>query len=93
MVYAFSLGFPAIGLDLVDVWSCSALILGFSAFAAIALPPSYGAGPAAASIFVLSFVGATEEQALAFSAIWWLISQLPAAALGIPSLWLLRFTK
>ena len=93
MVYAFSLGFPALGIELTDPWGCGALILGFSAFAAIALPPTYGAGPAAASLFVLSLVGVSEEQALAYAAIWWMISQLPATALGIPSLWLLRFTK
>ena len=74
MVFSFSLGFYALGIEIVDVWSTSALILGGSAFAAIALPPSFAAGPAAAAIFVLSFVGVAEEYAIAYSAIWWNIA-------------------
>ena len=93
MIYSFSLGFDALGIELYDSWTCSSLILGFSAFAAVALPPSYGAGPAAASIFVLSMVGVSEEYALAYSTIWWLISQVPAALFGVPSVWLIKEKK
>jgi uncharacterized membrane protein YbhN (UPF0104 family) len=64
--------------------------LGFSAIAAIVLPPTYGAGTVAASIFVLGLFGIDQSQAIAYSALWWIISQVPAAFLGIPCFLLLR---
>ena len=68
-------------------WSSSGLILGISAVSAIVLPPTY-VRSAAASIFILGLFGFDETNALAFSGIWWLISQVPTVILGLPSLWL-----
>ena len=90
MIASFALGFWALGIDLSNPWTIAGLILGFSALASIVLPPTYGAGTTAAAIFVLGMMGISEEQAIAYSVVWWLISQLPAMALGIPSLWVLR---
>ena len=47
--------------------------------------PTYGAGPAAASVFVLSLFGVPQATALAFAALWWLISQVPCALIGVPA--------
>lgn len=90
MIAAFALGFYALGIELVTPWTTAGLILGFSALASIILPPTYGAGTAAAAIFVLGMMGVSEEQAIGYSAVWWLISQVPAMLLGIPALWILR---
>ena len=49
------------------------------------LPPSYGAGPAAAAVFVLSAFGLSNDEALAYSVGWWMTAQLPAVALGLPA--------
>ena len=51
------------------------------------LPPGYGAGPAAASLAVLSMLGADEADALAYAGAWWVLSQLPAVGFGLPALW------
>jgi hypothetical protein len=90
MVEAFAIGLEAVGIQSQTPWTVSALILGISAVAAVALPPTYGAGPAAAAVFILSLFGISQEAALSYSALWWLISQLPAAAFGLPCLWLLK---
>ena len=93
MIASFALGFWAIGIDLGNPWTIAGLILGFSALSSIVLPPTYGAGTAASAIFVLGILGISEELAIAYAAVWWLISQLPAMGLGMPSLWVLRKWK
>ena len=90
MVVAFALGFEAIGIELAAPWTVSALILGCSAMLAFLLPPSYGAGPTAAAIFVLSLFAIDESSALAYSAIWWILSQIPALLFGVPALFFIR---
>ena len=90
MVESFAIGLEAAGIDTPSPWTLSALVLGLSAVAAVALPPTYGAGPAAASVFILSLFGVSQEAALSYSALWWVLSQVPAAVFGIPCLWLLR---
>lgn len=100
MIAAFAFGFWILPLEssLVDMnglmaWSLSGLVLGISAISAIVLPPTYGAGNAAAAIFILGLFGFDENNALAFAAIWWLISQVPTVLLGLPSLWLVGRTS
>ena len=90
MVFSFALGFWALGIDIPTPWTASAVMLGFSALAAVLIPPTYGAGPAAASVFVLSLFGIPQATALAFAALWWLISQVPCALIGVPCIWLLK---
>ena len=62
-----------------------------SAVAAFALPPSYGAGPAASAILVFSLFQLSEEDAMAYAAMWWVLSQVPSLFFGIPSLWLMKY--
>ncbi len=95
MIAAFAIGFPMLDLqaELITLtpllaWSLSGLVLGISAIASIVLPPTYGAGSAAASVFILGLFGFDETQALGFASVWWLISQVPTVLLGLPSLWL-----
>ena len=88
MVLSFSWGFLALGLSLDSPWTTAAIIMGGSAFAAVALPPSYGAGPAAVSLFVLTAIGINEHVALAFSATYWLISQIPLLIFAGPAVWM-----
>lgn len=97
MIASFAMGFEMLGLEssLVEftpllTWSLSGLVLGLSAIASIVFPQTYGAGSAAASVFILGFFGFDQTQALGFASIWWIISQVPAVILGLPSLWLLR---
>ena len=96
MIASFAMGFEMIGLEssAIDLtpmltWSLSGLVLGLSAVASIVFPQTYGAGSAAASIFILGLFGFDQTQALGFASVWWLISQVPAVMLGLPSLWLL----
>ena len=90
MIASFALAFWALGIDVATPWTISGLILGFSAIAAIVLPPSVGAGTAAAAVFVLGLFGIESSLAIAYTALWWLISQVPAAILGLPCVFLLR---
>ena len=96
MIASFAMGFEMIGLESTSIdlgpmltWSVSGLVLGLSAIASIVFPQTYGAGSAAASIFILGLFGFDQTQALGFATVWWLISQVPAVILGLPSLWLL----
>ena len=94
MIAAFAMGFQILDLESSTLvltpllsWSLSGLVLGISAIASIVLPPTYGAGNAAASIFILGLFGFNQTQALGFAGVWWLISQVPTVVLGLPSLW------
>ena len=90
MIAAFALIFPALNIAIIDPWTISGLILGISAVASIVLPPTYAAGNTASAIFVLTLFQIDESAAIAYSTLWWIISQVPAAILGIPSLWRLQ---
>jgi len=88
LVTAFALGLPAVGLGELP-WMAAAGVLGISSLAAVVLPPGYGAGPAAASALVLGALGASRGDALAYAAVYWVLSQAPAVVLGVPPLaWL-----
>ena len=93
MIAAFALAFYALGIDVPTPWTISGLILGMSALASIVLPPTYGAGTAAAAVFVLGLFGVEQELAIAYSALWWIISQIPATIVGLPCVFLLRKEK
>jgi len=87
MICAFAIALPAVGIHIPTPWVAAAGVLALSSIAAIVLPPSYGAGPAAASVVILSAFGVGQASALAYAGAWWIISQLPATLLGIPCLW------
>ena len=89
-VWAFALALPAVGITVAMPWLAAAGVLSLAAVAAMVLPPSYGAGPAAASVLVLSVFGFGQEAALAYAAAWWLVAHIPGLLLGVPSVWLLR---
>jgi hypothetical protein len=84
MIASFALGFSVIGLDIAAPWMISGIILGISAVSSVVLPPSYGAGHTAASVFLLGLCNIDSSIALAYATIWWLISQIPTALVGIP---------
>ena len=90
MVASFAMALIALGIAIPNPWAISGLILGFSALASIVLPPTYGAGTTAACVFVLGLFGIDQSLALAYSALWWLVSQVPATILGLPCLIALR---
>ena len=85
-VGAFALLLPAVGLDVPLPFLAASGVLAVSALASIVLPPTYGAGPAAASVAVLAAFGVDAAGALAFAAGYWVVSQAPAAVLGLPCL-------
>jgi hypothetical protein len=85
-VCAFALAFPAVGLEVPMPWMAAAGILGLSALASIVFPPTYGAGPAAASVAVLGVMGIDTAGALAYTAAWWLVAHVSAVGLGLPAL-------
>ena len=87
MVAAFAVLLPALQVDIQTPWLAAAGVLALSSLASVVLPPSYGAGPAAASVAVLSLFGVARTEALAFTALWWLVAHGPAVGLGLPALW------
>lgn len=91
MVASFAIALPAVGVEVGAPFFAAAGVLGLSALASVVLPPGYGAGPAAASLAVLSTMGATEADALAYAGAWWILSQVPAVLLGLPSMWRIGF--
>jgi len=91
MITSFAIALPAVGVDVSTPFFAAAAVLGLSAIASVVLPPGYGAGPAAASMAVLSTMGATEADVLAYAGAWWVLSQVPAVVLGLPAMWSIGF--
>lgn len=87
MVAAFATGIFAAGLDVELPLLAAAGILAISSVAAVVLPPSFGAGPAAASVAVLTVFGVDQTGALLYAAAYWFIANVPAVGLGLPALW------
>lgn len=83
----YTLGLPAVGLDLPLPWLVASGVLALSSVAAVVLPPTFAAGPAAVSAAVLAVFGGTRADALAYAGAWWLVAHLPAVMLGLPFLW------
>ena len=90
MLLSFSCIFYCLNISCPLPFTVSTLILGVSAVAAFALPPSYGAGPAASAILIFSLFQLPEENALAYAAIWWVLSQVPSLLFGIPAMWFMK---
>lgn len=83
----FALALPAVGLDLPLPWLAAAGVLALSSVAAVVLPPTFAAGPAAVSVGVLAVFGVSRTDALAYSVAYWLVAHAPAVAIGLPLLW------
>lgn len=85
-VAGFALLLPVLGISVPMPVLAASGVLAISAVASVVLPPTYGAGPAAASVAVLAAFGVGQADALAFAAGYWVISQVPAVVLGLPCL-------
>ena len=83
---AFALALPGVGLDVPLPLLAAAGVLTLASLASVVLPPTFGAGPAAASTAVLTVFGVDPAGALAYAGAWWLVAHLPAVALGLPCL-------
>ncbi len=83
LIAAHWLLLPALGLSvpLAPLAICGLIALG--SVLAVVLPPSLGAGPAAAAIAVLGLFGVDESSAIAWAALLWLANTLAPLALGI----------
>jgi len=79
--------FPALALQPSMPVLAAMVFMAGGAFAALLLPSSYGAGPAAAAVLVLALFGVDEAQALAFAALAWVSHLVPIVALGAWPLW------
>jgi hypothetical protein len=90
MLLSFVLALWALQIPIEAPWGSVSLILAFSAIAAVALPPSYGAGPGAAIAFMFAILGLSTELAFAYTGLWWILSQVPTIMTGIPSFWLVK---
>lgn len=90
MIATFVIGFEVAGLEVALPWLAASGIMAMSALTAVVLPPSFGAGPAAASVAVLTLFGVDQSGALLYAAAWWILANLPSAALGLPAMWTLR---
>jgi hypothetical protein len=85
-VAGFTLLLPVLDIQVAMPVLAASGVLAISAVASVVLPPTYGAGPAAASVAVLAAFGVEQPDALAYAAGYWLLSQGPAVVLGLPCL-------
>lgn len=83
LVASFWALLPALGLDPPLAWLAASGVIAVGALTSVLLPPSLGAGPAAASVLVLGFFGVGEAEALGFAALSWLGNTLPPLVLGL----------
>ena len=89
VVGCFAALLPTVGLQLEPDMPLMAVsgVIAFGALSAIVLPPSLGAGPAVAAVFVFGMFGVSEDQALAFAAMSWIANTAPVVLLGFVPLW------
>lgn len=89
VVGCFAALLPTVGLELEPDMPLMAVsgVVAFGALSAIVLPPSLGAGPAVAAVFVFGMFGVSEDQALAFAAMSWIANTAPVVLLGFVPLW------
>lgn len=83
VVLAFWSVLPALHLEVPFSLLAVCGVIGVGSFASVVLPPSFGAGAAATSVFVLGFFGVTEPDALAFTAIAWVVNTVPPLLCGL----------
>jgi len=83
VVFSFWAILPALQLEVPFSVLAICGVIGVGSFAAVVLPPSFGAGTAATSIFVLGFFGVTEPDALAYTALTWLSNTVPPLCCGL----------
>lgn len=92
VVLAFSVALPAAGIHLSRPDLAASMVLATASIAALLLPPTFAAGPAAASAAILPLFGASHEGAIAYAGTYWLVAHLPAVTLGLPCLWRRRLS-
>ncbi len=74
----------ALGLPIGAPWFAAGVVMAVTAVASLVLPPSLGAGTAAASVAALGLFGVDEPRALAYAALVWIVGNLPTVVLGLP---------
>ncbi len=83
VVFSFWAILPALQLDVPFSVLAICGVIGVGSFASVLLPPTFGAGTAATSIFVLGFFGVSEPDALAFTALTWVSNTAPPLICGL----------
>ncbi len=83
VVFSFWAILPALQLEVPFAVLAVCGVIGVGSFAAVVLPPSFGAGTAATSVFVLGFFGVSEPDALAYTALTWVSNTLPPLCCGL----------
>ena len=83
VVLSFWAVLPALHLDVPFSLLAVCGVIGVGSFASVVLPPSFGAGTAATSVFVLGFFGVSEPAALAFTALSWVANTVPPLLCGL----------
>ena len=87
VVVAFWTLLPALGLELDFPVLAVCGVIALGSMAAIVLPPSTAAGTAATAVFVLGAFGVSEADALAYTALTWIVASGPPFIVGfIPAL-------
>jgi hypothetical protein len=77
----------ALEIPTPSAWLAGTGVMAISSLAGILLPPSYGAGPAAASVFVLGAMGVSAESSMAFATLLWVNASVLPVALGLVPAW------
>ncbi len=92
VVAAFSIALLAAGVQLSRPDLAASMVLATASIAAVLLPPTFAAGPAAASAAILPLFGVSHEGAIAYAGAYWLVAHVPAITMGLPCLWARRLT-
>jgi uncharacterized membrane protein YbhN (UPF0104 family) len=74
----------ALGLPIATPWFAAGVVMAVTAVASLVLPPSLGAGTAAAAVAALGLFGVSEPDALAYAGLVWVVGNLPTVVLGLP---------
>jgi len=78
---------PALGIQIELAVAGTVMFLLLTNLVAMALPELFGGSSAASGLVVLTLLGATEDQAVAFAATAWVVRVLPLVVLGAWPLW------
>ncbi len=79
--------FRSLSIDPISAWLAAALIQAAGSIVVAALPHGFGAGQAAAAVFVLAALGVDSASALAVAGLAWVLHIGLAFALGVVPLW------
>ncbi len=80
----YALLLPALDLHPASPLFVAGTVMAVASLSSLVLPPTMGAGTAAAAVFGLGLFGVGEADALAYAALLWLVGNLPTVLLGLP---------